>query len=149
MSKITSIYNNLVSLCEGALPDHKRIPNPYALEQNSELILEQGWGLVVSTGENTNRQIGCDKSYSRSFQIIITRKITTTDHNIDQRTAIEKQILEDLHLVWSALENDSDLTGQTAQTIQVLDGGLEFFEGDRAKYLGVIIDVFAEYFEQL
>ena len=71
---ITDVYNNFVTIIETALPSHKRLHNPYAVEENPEMIVRKGWGLQIDDGINSNRCISPEYYLQRNFSVVITRE---------------------------------------------------------------------------
>ena len=149
MSAITNIYNVLETMIETALPTYSKIPNPYVVEDNPELLMETGYGLAIGPGNNTERLVGCKKTYEREFVIVLINEVTTTDTNLDQREALEKSIVEDHYKVFSAIEVDPDLGGYAVKGVLLNDSGIQYLDTGIQKYILIEISVTAEYFENL
>jgi len=147
-TKISDIYDALESIVSAALgSEYKRLSNPYDLSDNAEPILRRGYGIIVADGDNTQRFICGKRSYNRRFNVAIINQITTTDHNISAKKTIDKGLLEDSAKVFIALEADITLSETCAKAVQISDGGFEYAEGDRNKYLAILINVECEYIE--
>lgn len=54
------------------LTDHCELHNPYELDLNAGKILNKGWGVKVSSGEEWRQNICPDKAAFRNFEIILT-----------------------------------------------------------------------------
>ena len=150
-TKITTIYGNIITLLEAELPDYQRLPNPYALEANAFQLLKKAYAVVVSGEENSNRYVGCKLSLIRQFNIILAKQITTTDHNVDKRSAIELDLLEDKVKLVRALEVDPDLAGNVIRYSYVGDQGIELFqaENQKARFYGIQSLIEVEYTESV
>ena len=150
MSKISSIYDNLRTLVSTALGSgYRELTNPFDLQDNDELVLYKAWSVVPGPGRNTNRIIGCQKSSETEFGIPVVRLLTARDHDIDAKVAIIKELLEAQAVIFTEIEKDSDLGGTCAKAVHVAHSSVEYLEGDRDKYLLLVMSVTAEYLENL
>lgn len=149
MSKISDIYDGLHTLISGTLTSYTQLTNPYQREDNSNLFLEKGYGLAVSSGVNTNRKIGGKKSYQRSFLLVLTNLLPVTTHDTDAKETAEKALLEDHASLITAFEQNPTLTNNAALSIALNDDGIEFLDADRMKYISLEIDITVEYFENI
>lgn len=151
MSKITTIHDGIISLVSSTLPStYQQLPNPYRPEFNNERYLTKGFGVAVGGSERTDRIVSCQSSWERRFQIILTNQITSTDHNIVSRETITKSLLEDHFLLVQAIEKDVSLSSSTINFRIESDAGIEFLEvGERGRYFVIVIEVLAEYLEDL
>ena len=150
MSKISTVYDAMYTLLSSNLTGYTQIPNPYNSEQNSMLFLNKGYGLVVGTGDNTQRFATCDKkSYAREFTIVLVNQYIATEHDTDAKETAEKALLEDHATLITAIEQDADLGGNAATHLSISDGGIDFLEGDREKYIMLELIVNVEYFENI
>lgn len=149
MSKISSIHDAMVAAISGVLPSHSRLANPYDPSDNNELYLTQGYGVGIGPGVRTDRTISCVQSWERSFFVILTRQVTTTDHNIGDHDVIVKNLLEDHFLIFSELEKETTLSGLCIKSQVESDSGIEFVETDRSRYYLTQLDLITEYIEDL
>lgn len=149
MSKISNIYDGLVSQMETTLSSHTRIPNPYDLTQNNEQFLTLGWGIAIEDAERTDRSM-CNKIWiRRTFLIKITRLVATLEMAVDERVTAEKALLEDLKSVYNDLYSEN-LSIADANLIEVIpDDGVEFIKGDKFDFVSATVTVTAEYNETL
>jgi hypothetical protein len=60
MSTISSIYDALETLVSTELTDYTRLSDSYFLEENPEIELTKGYGIVIGALQNTNRLLSCD-----------------------------------------------------------------------------------------
>lgn len=141
-SKISEIYDRIVTVATAELSGYKQIPNPYFPEQNSQLLLKKGFGIGVGAGQRVELEV-CKRAWSRVFNIVLVNQVTTTDHGIAQRSEIEKNLLEDHFNIWGELETNLTLNSNDyiIKADVVGDTGLQFLVGDQGKYLSIAIDV--------
>lgn len=52
MTKIESAYNSILSVCNDLYASKQRLPNPYSLEENPDVVKKDSWGI------RTNGEIG-------------------------------------------------------------------------------------------
>ena len=146
-TKIETIYDAIVNLIEGELTAHTRIPNPYVLDENDFLRLTNGFGVAIGAGVDTSRTVGCIVTWERSFTISLVRRIVTTQNNITEREKIEKDILVDHDLLRKAIYLDNTLGGNVMKATIVDDGGVNFIDGERLKFLAIDMNLLVEYQE--
>lgn len=146
-TKIETIYDAIVDLIEGELTTHTRIPNPYVLDENDFLRLTNGFAVAIGAGVDTSRSVGCIITWERAFTISLVRRIVTTQSNITQRETIEKDILVDHDLIRKAIYLDNTLSGNVMKATIVDDGGVNFIDGERLKFLAIDLNLLVEYQE--
>lgn len=145
MSKIQEIYDALVTVIAFQLPDYIRLPNPYAVEENTFLHMRSGFGVSIGPGTDTERYLGCLVTWQRDFTITLVRQVFTTQNNTALRVDLEKDILDDHDNLMKAVYNNSTLSGKAIKTTAVADSGLSFIDGERLKFLAMEITVQVEY----
>lgn len=148
-TKVSSVYDALVTLIGTTLSSYTKIMNPYIPEDNAEIFMVKGYGVGFGAATNTERLLACKLSVLRNFKVVLINQVVVTDHDELGHAALEKSILEDSIKILSALETDTTLNGNAVKSKYVTDSGIEFLEGDRTKYLLLEIDVEIEYFENL
>lgn len=147
MSKVSTIYDALQTLVESNLTTYTKIPDPYKLEDNTELFLVKGFGIGMGNGENTERLVCGYISIRRSFTIALVNKVTTTENNLSSIATSEKNIMEDCYTLIKALEADTDLQGNCVKSTYLSDSGIEFIDSDLGKYLLLQMEVDIEYLD--
>lgn len=148
-TKITTIYNNLISRIESTLTTYTRIPNPYAPEENPELFLRKGYGIGIGSAENSRRLICGYFSINRNFSILLINQILTTDSNSSSRGDFERLLMEDHYSLINALEVDNNLGGAAVKTNFTADSGIQFVAGEMGKYILCELTFEVEYLEPI
>lgn len=155
MSKVSDIYDLLLTQCSTIYPSHVKLINPYIPELNDDVQFEKAWGLVVSNGTNTNRFVDCKLSIERDFILTLTRKIFSGNIRsgtaVDEREDKEKLLLEDQFLFIQAIENNATINGDDSigKIIFQNDAGLEFVKVGRVDLIMIRSVLSVEYFENL
>lgn len=148
MSAITTTYNALVARIESVLDvttnGYTRLPNPYNIEDNTEVRLRKGYGVAVLPATNANLEL-CKLTQDRVFEIVLTRLYTGYDDNPTDKAALELLLLEDEFLILNDLEQDSTLNTQTMQTSYVSDSGIEFVAGETGRFFSLRIQLNVKY----
>ena len=135
---ITDIINNLYTLISSTLSSYNELPNPYNIEDNTELFLKKGFGIGVLDGVNEQeRSETCSRWIRRSFTFTLTNKITTTRENTTSMKTLQKSILEDQESVLQAVYNDSTLTGKVIDIEFTSDTGIQYLDIEQVKYFTI------------
>lgn len=148
MSNVSNAYDAFVARVEAVLPNHARLSNPYAPEQNIEGILKQGWGLGMGSSTNTKRELSCRVSIRREFSLVLTRKFYSREADVTGKASVEKQLMEDQLLVVKDLCANSDLSGLIGVVEFEGDGGIEQVFGEKDQFLALRSTFTAEIWEQ-
>jgi hypothetical protein len=152
-TSITAVIDQLSTLIEGQITGVTKIPNPYDPENNSDLFLQNGYGIGYGPGTNTQRDIGCDRvSIEREFQVMLLRVVAATDQDA---TAIEnsaKSVLEDELKLIKAIHFDDSMNGGGSPNVALQSNfttsdPLVFLEGERGRYFQQITAFSVEYIE--
>lgn len=146
-SQILTVYDGIVDLIEATLSTYKRLANPYSVDSNTYIRMEEAFGLAISGGTNTERFVGCLVTWERTFIIVLVRKITTTQNNIGSREVLEKQILDDAEKLFKAFELNSTLSGTAIKAIVSGDGGVAFVDADLQKFFQLELTLDVEYLQ--
>lgn len=149
MSKISTIYDALITRLTTLYPTHKRLANPYTPSENNALLLTQGWGLAVGVGVNTEEFLGCKLSIDRQFTVVHTRKYIALEADAVTKADVEKALFEDQFLLFQDLEEDITLSGLAVNVKFVSDSGLEFVQAGNDKFLLISSVLTAKYYEVL
>ena len=148
MSKVSDVYDALDALVAATLTGYMKIPNPYVVDQNNNLILDKGYGITFNDAVNPQDFSTCKVAIERTFGVILFNRVTTTDHNLAQRATLEKALLEDQFLLLKAVEADPDLDGSAANARYESDTGI-LMEGDKLRYMFLETVFSIKYIENL
>lgn len=152
MTNISSIYDALDNAISGALPNHDELINPYVLEEESNLSLDAAYGFTIVDGVNTllNDNSGVE-TIARNFEVILTRRKFATKADIATRKAAEKNLLEDVQAVITAIKEDQTLqqSGIAISARFESDPGLELLRINRGRndILAIRVVIQVEYTE--
>lgn len=144
MSKVSDVTDAIIARCAAILTSHTRLPNPYDVAGNPDVMLKQGYGVRVGSAENSNRVLGNTVSIRRAYTIVLTRALYALDSNGSQRTTSEKTLLEDQWLMVADIVKDSSLNGAQVVSTYVGDTGVTQI----GTHLVTEINILAEYFQQ-
>ena len=148
-TRIEDIYDALATLIETTLPGYVRFPNPYVITENTYLHMKSGYGIAIGAGVDTERFVGCQISWQRSFTVVLVKQIMTTQNITGKRELVEKEILDDHDALRKAIYLNSTLGEKAVKTTLVSDGGVSFIDGDRLKFLSMEIEIVTEYLESI
>lgn len=149
MSAISTIFDTISTFLGSTFPGHKILVNPWSLEMNDNLSLNQGIGFYLGAGFNTKRIVGCQKSISRELVVKICRVQKGTDRDYSIRNETEKLLLEDQSTLVSLLENDPTVSDLVSKIEWDSDNGIEFVYPDRISYLFIEMRFTIEYLENI
>ena len=157
MTKISTIHDRLVTVVAGAVDSsYARIPNPYDVANNSIQYLRRGYGIGFADSLVSRRNVKTQLFESRNFFIVLTREHNVSETDVDDRTALEKDLIEEKFKVAKAIELDVVLT-DAIKADYVGDTGLSFFSSlddfgtnlNTDKFIRVDLTVAVEYVENL
>ena len=152
MSNISDIYDGFHTSISALLTNYTRLPNPYDPNLNFNLSIEKGYGVGFSGAVNTERNLSCRLSVSRTFNIVLINQINAFDSNAVGLGVIEKSLFEDQFIIIKNLEKDTTIN-ETLNTVKYTgDGGIEFIQqadNASARYYLLESTFEAEYFENL
>lgn len=149
MSKITTVFNNLVTFMGTELPNHKRLNDPYAIENNPEMLLRKGWGIRVVDGLDTKRFICPEYTLARSFGLVIVRESPSKDSDPSRRESAKLEILEDLHTLLIEAVSENTLYGIALDFKYESDGGFQEVFVNEKPYTYLAANFVVEYSQQI
>lgn len=151
MSISSTAYDAFISRIESVLDTvnqgYRRIPNPYNIDNNTEINLRKGYGLAILGAENSNRQVNCVFSVNRTIEVVLTRLYTGDDELAVPRASLEKLLLEDQYKLVNNFEQDMTINGQTMYTRWVGDTGIEYVGGETGRFFMLKTQFSLEYLE--
>lgn len=148
-TKISDIYDSIVTKLETILPGFQRVPNPYALDENTAILLRKAFGLAIGSGTNTERYVGCIATWERDYTIGLVTQVVNTENDTTGRAMVEKDIIDAHRDILLAFETDSTLSGQCIKAVITDDTGINYIQGVESKYLALEITLRVEYQEPI
>jgi hypothetical protein len=98
MSKVSTIYDALLTELESLFPDKTRIPYAYSLPDNNARFLSDGYGLIIGSSSFEPFEF-CDFMNIRDVSVVFTKEVFRTDSNSDVIDDITKLLLENVYEV--------------------------------------------------
>lgn len=145
-TEITTIHAALVTRLGTLLSGHKRLSNAYALEQNSDSILNKGWGLCLRPGRPTRRSMSCIVTVEREFSIPLTRKFVSRELDPTKKADAELLLMEDLQILIDDFEKNNALLSTGTYTVKVNgDSGITNVRAEQDNFLACVVAVSVEY----
>lgn len=136
MTKISNVYDAILTELTAVFPNKIRIPNAYAPEQNPVQFLRDSWGLKVDPAEPTQRDFTVYSRF-RNFTIILTREVIKTDIQTAQMDTAVKAMLEDLNTLQKEFLGPDQFN--TASNIDIANvgafTGIEFFIFEKSNFI--------------
>lgn len=150
MSKVTDIHDALLTDLQALFPEKIRIPNPYSLEDNSELNLINSYGLSIGSASEDDGEFN-SVFVLRTFTVSLTKEVFRIETQEDAFDTASKEILEDLKLLRNELCKGDEL--QVASSIDIIklggDSGIEFLLGEKSKFLTITLSFDIGYMEEI
>jgi len=142
------IFDKIRDICVANLPSvYRRLSDPYNPDQNIMPQLLKGFGIATGAGVNTERFVGCQVTWARSYNILLVQQITTTQNNIDARENIDAELRTDVNTLWKKFYLNSGLDGLAIKTTVLGDGGIVPLDIGGLKFLSIELFLEVEYME--
>lgn len=151
MSKISSLVDELRNLIKNTLTTRatRELKNPIDILSNDWPSLDGGFGLDISTANNTFRQVGCNFSIARTFNITLTNMVKSIHNDVDSRFTTEKTLLEDHYTLVKELEKNETLATYYTKLDYLGDSGIIHVDEGKKNFLMIQLQISIEYFENL
>jgi hypothetical protein len=139
MSKVVDIRTALNTLISSTLSGYVKLPDSVDSPDNPDIILNKGFSVGFSSGENTSREwcIGTIM-VTRQFQIVLTN-LYTPNMDANYREGLENSLMNDEFAVIAALEESVTLAGNAVSSRFILDNGLGYLIAESGKQYIVIV----------
>lgn len=140
MSKITTVYDTLLTTIGTIFSEKTRVNNPYSLTDNPEHLLRDGWGLR-KTGTDPLPSDLCQWSDGHGFEVALCREIVRGESQDTPLDDEVKALLEDAFEFRERIFRYDEL-GISTDITQVSLGsvsGVEEFVAGRGKFISVIV----------
>jgi len=130
-TKVSTIYDALVTRCAAVLTSSVQIPNAYELERAGSLFLDSGYTIAIGPLENLETELTSLATFKRTFGITLTRKCAATESDATTRGTIEKQMAEDMLALAKDFETATAISAAGVADCQYMgDSGIEFLRTD-------------------
>lgn len=96
MSKVTAVYDAILTELASLFPSKTRIPYSYSLADNNARFLMDGYGLNIGPSSFEPFEF-CNFMNSREVSVVITREVFRTDSDSSVIDDITKSLLEDIY----------------------------------------------------
>lgn len=140
MSKISTVYDTVLSTLSTLFSSKTRIPNPYFIEDNASQFLANGYGLKILPEANADSEF-CTFSRIRTFAVTFSREVIQTESETSQLDIAIKALVEDVYILQKYFINPNQLGIESS--IEKIDiggtTGIEFFSGERTNL--IVMDV--------
>jgi len=98
MSKISTVYDAILTELAALYPSKTRIPYPYSLVDNNARFLSDGYGVTIGPSSFEQFEF-CDFMTTRDVTVTITKEVFRTDSDYNVIDDITKSLLEDIYEV--------------------------------------------------
>lgn len=98
MSKITTVYDAILTELAALYPAKTRIPYPYSLVDNNARFLSDGYGVTIGPSSFEQFEF-CDFMTVRDVTVTVTKEVFRTDSDYNVIDDITKSLLEDIYEV--------------------------------------------------
>jgi len=151
MALPSEIFDQIKALIVSCLPvDYKQLENPFLPEDNASNLWNRAFGVAIGPGVNLELFAGCAKiSCQRDFEVSLVNKLNTTQNNIAKKDDQQKAMLEDMMSIKKCFEADPDLDSVCSKCVYTADGGVEFIDSERGKYLLMTAILQCTFFDDL
>ena len=150
MSKISTVYDEVLSVLGNLYPDKTRLTNAYDLDDNVDPLLRDGYGLKVGTGTPVDSEFK-NFSVDRSFSVVLTREVVRTEDNSTAVDSDVKALLEDVVTGQKDFYNVDQI--DIPNSIEKIDLGpisaVEYFKNDRSNFISMEYELIIQVTENL
>ena len=141
MSKITTVYDELLTILSTIFPEKKRIYNPYSLTDNPQHNLRDSYGLLKTTTDRVDAEF---KGFtdSHGFKVVLTKEVVRMESQTDQVDDVHRELIEDAFELRERIYR-YDKLGLTSEVVNTEIGsvsGVEQFYNEKAKFVSISID---------
>lgn len=142
MSNITDIYNACLAQLATDFPSKVRIPDPYSLDRNPNILMKDAYGLRY-TGSTREELTFCDIQFSHGFTIVLTRESMCIDTKSDFFDDPTLALLEDANTVAVNFYGQNELGEELKiDSINVIStSAIQNFFSDKNSYLSIEINI--------
>lgn len=140
MSKITTVYDELLTVLSTIFPEKTRIFHAYSLEDNPEHNLRDGYGLIKGSTDRVESEF---KSFtdSHGFEVILTREVLRLESDVDPIDDVHRALIEDAFELRERIYRYDKLGLQTEiENTEILTvSGVSLFLANKSKFVSISI----------
>ena len=141
MSKISTVYDQLLTTLAALYPNKSRLINAYDPEDNPDGLLRDGYGLKLGDAPIVNDEF-CNFSSDRLFSIVLTREVLAIGE-VTPVDAATKLMLEDIYTAQKDFSNADQIGIESS--IEKIDlgtsSGVTYFVGEKIKFISMEFSV--------
>jgi hypothetical protein len=140
MSKITTVYDTILTALTAIFPEKTRLNDPYTLSDNPEHLLRDGYGLRKGSTEQGISEL-CSLSEIHGFEVSLCREIVRTESQDVPLDDEVKGLLEDAFELrervyrYDELGIDTDITNVTLGSVSEVSS----FVANKGKFITVSV----------
>lgn len=141
MSKVSTVYDQVLTELNTLFSLKTRIPNAYSLVDNNAQFLKDGWGLKIGTSTPAESEF---KSFNRSntFTVVLAREVIRVDSDASVIDDVTKDILEDIYTLEKRFLDYDQLAIEA--DIEIIEAGnnsgVDFFFGQDFNFASIEAD---------
>jgi hypothetical protein len=135
MSNISTIYDYLHTRVGVILPTHKQLLNVNNINQNTDLELALGWGVLIGSGSTRKRFATNQYTIQRTFTITNTISIFGSDVDVSIRKTAEKSLYENQIKIIGAFALDCQLNNVVNDIEFASDAGIENIYSEQNNFI--------------
>ncbi|MEM5807968.1 MAG: hypothetical protein QW818_02445 [Candidatus Aenigmatarchaeota archaeon] len=140
-TRITLVYDKLITEISALFPQKRRLLDPYNLTQNPERILADGWGLRKGSVDLALREFNTITD-AHNFTFILTSELVRSETQINLVDDVVKSLAEDLFLFRERIYRYDEL-GITQDVTQIDMGsasGIEEIISGNGRFLTLSVE---------
>lgn len=136
MTKIESAYNSILNVCNNLFASKQRLPNPYSLEENPDIIKKDSWGIRTNGATREDTDL-CNLSLKRSFTFTLMRQMVSLVNKEDGFDSVTTNLLNDQQVMLERLYKSDNLGDiENIDLIEIEEiTGIQSLVTDEKKYL--------------
>ena len=150
MSKISTVYDTLLTVLSAIFPEKTRLFYPYSLTDNPEHVLRDGYGLIKTSTEPVPSEL-CRFNDAHGFDVVLTREVVRAESQLTPVDEKVKALLEDAFELrervyrYDELGIATDITNVSLGSVSAVE---EFLTG-KSKFISVVVSFVVNVTEDL
>lgn len=145
---VTNITAYMATEIEAELPEKKRLFNPYNVEINNELYLQDGYGIGYGA-QSTVPVAGCCLRIQQDISLVLTKKFYALENDSEKRHDYEQELMEEAMQLVRLFEMDQALGGNASKCSYQGHNGIQQVFTESQQYIFVTMNFQTEFIENL